>query len=92
MTVTVNPVANLAVQNLSGPSYASQGQTIPVGYRVTNTGAAAAMAPWTDVVYLSTDNQLDAGDTALRTFTAQLITGRGRLLRSEHYGHAAELR
>ena len=61
--------ADLQVTNLNVPAAGATGDTIQVDYTVTNAGDdATAALSWSDRVYLSTDNVLDANDSVLATF------------------------
>lgn len=68
VSVTIQPVANLAPSDLSAPSIAEPGRQIEVNWTTRNVGSAAATAGWHEAVYFSTDDQLDAGDTLLGSF------------------------
>ncbi len=50
---------DLAVRSVAAPSEAVAGQTIDVGWLVTNSGTAAAVPTWWDLFYLSSDDALD---------------------------------
>jgi hypothetical protein len=55
---------DLAVSNPDVPGSGCTGSSLDVGWRVTNTGNAAATATWQDCVYLSSDDQ-PGNDTQL---------------------------
>ncbi|MCZ8191304.1 MAG: right-handed parallel beta-helix repeat-containing protein, partial [Microcystis sp. LE19-338.1B] len=62
VAIAVN-APNLVISNpTSPPSAAILGQTIPLSWRVTNTGTVSALAGWYDRVYLSNDGLLDSND------------------------------
>lgn len=62
------PLAFLAPTNIAGP-----GSTpIQLVWGVTNQGTGTALAPWPDVVYLSTNSVLDEQSATLIDFTYQL--------------------
>ena len=67
VNVTLAPVPNLVVPTVSGPASAVIGQPLAVTWTVRNTGGAAAVSPWTDGVYLTTDGSL-AGAALLGSF------------------------
>lgn len=59
------PIADLAVSIVDAPTSAYVGEPASVAWEVTNDGGHAAVAPWADKVYLSTDDQLSSGDVLL---------------------------
>ena len=68
MTVT-RVEADLQVTTLNVPAAGATGDTIQVDWTVTNLGAdTTAALSFSDRVYLSTDNVLDANDSVLATF------------------------
>lgn len=66
-TVAVEHGADLEPSNLLAPDLVEPGRSLVLAYDLTNRADAAAdaRAPWTDAVYLSTDDILDAGDTLI---------------------------
>ncbi len=52
LALTLPPLPDLAVGQVTSPTNAVPGQTIPVSWAVTNLGAAPAPGPWSQVVYL----------------------------------------
>jgi hypothetical protein len=58
--VSVSPVPDLAVSNVTAPATATSGATLAVGWTVTNNGAATGNVPITDAVYLSFDQVFDS--------------------------------
>jgi hypothetical protein len=58
---------NLDISNPTAPDIVRPGTSINVGWTVANSGPGTAAPAWTDAVYLSTDNVLDAGDIPLAT-------------------------
>ena len=54
----------------TAPTTASLGETIQVGWTVTNTGNLVAPADWSDYVYLSDDATFDETDTLLNYLSA----------------------
>jgi hypothetical protein len=58
-TVTAGTVPDLAVSNVTVPATATAGQSVSVGWKVTNGGAATGTVPITDSVYLSLDQVFD---------------------------------
>lgn len=68
ISITLTPPPDLEVDQLIAPASALAGQTISVSYRATNSGATDVPAGgWSDAVYLSTDDVLDAGDLLVHT-------------------------
>ncbi len=58
---------NLTVTPQTVPADADWGESINLAFVVANAGPGPAVRQWQDAVYLSTDDQLDAGDTLLGT-------------------------
>lgn len=58
---------DLLAASLTAPAAGRVAQAIALGWTVQNAGSGAARAPWSDVVYLSSDPTCCAGDTALAT-------------------------
>lgn len=56
------PSPDLAVSSVAHPANTFSGSTIPLSWTVTNQGEAAAMGPWYDVVYLTSDTMLSTVD------------------------------
>ncbi|NCT62651.1 MAG: hypothetical protein GPJ03_06150, partial [Microcystis aeruginosa G13-01] len=68
VAIAVN-APNLVISNpTSPPSAAVLGQTVPLSWRVTNTGTVSALAGWRDGVYLSNDGLLDSNDVNIGQF------------------------
>nr|NCR88478.1 hypothetical protein [Microcystis aeruginosa G13-10] len=68
VAIAVN-APNLVISNpTSPPSAAVLGQTLPLSWRVTNTGTVSALAGWYDRVYLSDDGLLDSSDVSIGQF------------------------
>ncbi|CCI03111.1 CARDB domain-containing protein [Microcystis aeruginosa] len=68
VAIAVN-APNLVISNpTSPPSAAVLGQTLPLSWRVTNTGTVSALAGWYDRVYLSDDALLDNNDLNIGEF------------------------
>src|SRR5262249_923556 len=69
LVVSRAPVPDLAMKQVTGPAQGVGviGLPVAVSWTVQNNGAAAAHAPWTDRVYLSTDGTL-TGAVSLGTF------------------------
>jgi subtilase family serine protease len=68
VAIAVN-APNLVISNpTSPPSAAVLGQTVPLSWRVTNTGTVSALAGWSDGVYLSNDGLLDSNDVNIGQF------------------------
>lgn len=63
---TVDPLADLQVVALTPPPSAQLGTPVDIVWTVTNTGDTAAVGPWSEVIYLSSD-PLPGGDTVLAT-------------------------
>ena len=51
--------SDLAVTNLTAPTTATWGATIPVSWTVTNQGGLATSGTWTDGIYLSNNSTFD---------------------------------
>jgi YD repeat-containing protein len=68
---------DLAAASLTAPPSSRAQQVVSVAWTVSNVGSGSAKAPWTDVVYLSTDQTCCAGDTSLAvvSHTAPLAAG-----------------
>lgn len=49
---TLPPLPDLVAGGVTSPASAIAGQVVPVSWAVTNIGAAAAMGPWQETVYL----------------------------------------
>src|SRR5690606_24516992 len=62
------PAANLVVESVTVPEGGIPGQTVEITYRVRNTGAEPAAAPWSDRVYIDGDTTV-SGATNLGTIT-----------------------
>jgi Nidogen-like/CARDB/Cadherin domain len=62
--------SDLVVSASNSPESAILGQTIALSWTVTNQGDGVAVADWSDYVYLSDDETLDASDTLLSTLSA----------------------
>lgn len=63
------PYPDLKLSIVEGPPSAVSGQSIDVSWTVTNNGGGATDAPiWYDLVYLSMDTLLGAGDFPLGSF------------------------
>jgi large repetitive protein len=52
--------SDLAVTNISAPTTANWGSTIPVSWTVTNQGGLATSTTWKDGIYLSNSSTFDA--------------------------------
>ena len=61
-------VVNSVMPSVSSADF---GDTLSVGWSVTNNGTASATGPWTDNVYLSPTPTLGAGAIFLSSFTAE---------------------
>ncbi|NLF30106.1 MAG: cadherin-like domain-containing protein, partial [Planctomycetes bacterium] len=57
--------ANLTISQPEAPAQTGWGQSVTLGWTVTNTGDGTAVASWRDIAYLSADDQLDGSDTFL---------------------------
>src|SRR5262249_6222865 len=79
ISITRKSDPNLVVASVTSPPAAGRpGQSIPLGWRVTNTGPGVARGPWVDRVYLATTGTL-AGATLLATVerAGNLLPGAG---------------
>jgi len=68
LTLTVPPLPDLVVTNMSGPATARPGELVPIAWTVTNNGGADATGTWTDFVFLSSDNA-SGGDRFIASFS-----------------------
>jgi hypothetical protein len=68
LEVTDINVPDLVVTNLTPATNTYTGKSSTFTYKVVNQGITAAQGAWTDKIYLSTDNILDANDTVLGEF------------------------
>jgi len=55
LALTLPPLPDLAVAQVTAPASAPPGQSIPVSWAVTNLGLAPAAGGWSEAVYLSND-------------------------------------
>ncbi|MBS1793239.1 MAG: PD40 domain-containing protein [Acidobacteria bacterium] len=80
-TVSVRPQRpDLRVTNITTPATINLGAAFNASWTVENIGPAGTINGFTDRVYFSTDNQLDAGDTLLSTLSnAALGAGQQRV-------------
>ena len=69
LEVTDVNVADLAVTQLAANESALTNQQSQLTYKVDNQGLADLSGTWTDQIYLSEDNTLDANDQLLSEFT-----------------------
>ena len=56
------PDLALGIGSLIVPPGGTAGQRVTIGYTVTNVGRSEAVGPWTDAVYISTDQTLSPDD------------------------------
>ncbi|HLH56506.1 MAG TPA: hypothetical protein VKY92_23170 [Verrucomicrobiae bacterium] len=76
LTVTEVSLPDLAVLQLTAPTNALAQDIATVVWTVTNAGSAQATAPWSDGLYLATDNQGSSGTLMLRaTNSAVVVNG-----------------
>lgn len=69
LSIYQTPYPDLQVTLVEGPPSAVSGQSIEVSWTVTNNGSGATDAPvWYDLVYLSMDTVVGAGDFRLGSF------------------------
>ena len=54
-TLTVRPVADLVVRDITNPTNALSGQPFTISWRSLNQGLQSALSPWTEAVALSTN-------------------------------------
>ena len=77
LALTMPPLPDLVVGSVSSPTQGLSGQSILVTWSVTNTGAAAALGPWRESVFLT--NAAVGGTPALLLgsflFTNNLLPG-----------------
>lgn len=67
----IAPRADLTVFSADAPNAATTDAAFNVSWTVKNQGAARAVAPWTDRIYISADNQIGS-DTLLAEFPFNL--------------------
>ena len=74
--MSLPPLPNIVVTAVQTPPGGEVGTPITVGWTVTNIGTAAAVGPWAEKVYASTDSQV-GGDmlVATRVFEGTLAPG-----------------
>jgi len=88
LSVSLAPVADLAVSDVSGPLTLRPGEQATVRYAIANLGNTSASGPWRDRIYLDTGagglqevagsfylNTLQAGASETRTVTFTLPAG-----------------
>ena len=88
LSVSLAPVADLSVSDVSGPSVLRPGAQATVSYTIANLGNTAATGPWRDRIYLDTGagglqevansfylDILQAGASETRIVTFTLPTG-----------------
>ncbi|WP_342361882.1 CARDB domain-containing protein [Terrarubrum flagellatum] len=63
VSLTLPPTADLVVSSIVVPSEAVSGTTIPISWTITNNGAAAAIGPWSDWLFLSTQSNGNGSTT-----------------------------
>ena len=68
---------DLVAAGLTAPTSVRAQQVVSLGWTVSNSGSGAAKAPWTDIVYLSSDQTCCAGDTALATVSHTAVLAPG---------------
>jgi len=61
------PYPDLAVTNIIGPTSGLPGQVVQISWMITNRGAATAIGPWSEQVFLSDDFTV-GNDTPLASF------------------------
>jgi len=70
ITVNLTPPPDLQVAAVNTPKSAFSGQPIDLSWTVTNKGTGNTLEKaWTDTVYMSADETLDASDRSLGNFT-----------------------
>ena len=79
MVVTQEQPSDLTVDAVSAPTSGSSGGSVAVSFTVGNHGfnATPAYSSWTDKVWFSTDNALDANDVLMGTFAHTGTSGAG---------------
>lgn len=77
-TPVITSAADLVVDSLTVPTNATFGSSATLTWRVRNNGSVAAPSPWSDRVYLSTNNTVSPGAVTLGSFaTAPLPLAAG---------------
>jgi hypothetical protein len=77
-SVTLSPPPDLTVPVVHAPTDAFSGQPMQVSWTVANNGTGPTVAStWTDAVYMSATNTLDASATLLGTYTHRGILANG---------------
>jgi len=69
-TVLINNSPNfpdLIVSNVGAPTTGVPGDVVTINYSVQNTADVFASSEWDDIIYLSSDTTLDAGDVLVGT-------------------------
>ncbi|MEM9588510.1 MAG: CARDB domain-containing protein, partial [Planctomycetota bacterium] len=64
-TIAPGPFVDLVLSQVQAPSAATSGDPVTVNYEAANQGLAEIATGWTDQVYLSIDDVLDASDVLL---------------------------
>src|SRR6185369_6206028 len=64
-TLSLPPVSDLRITDVSAPAAGLLGSPIPVSWTTTNDSGGTIHGSWTDSFYLSPDTVLDAGDRFL---------------------------
>ncbi|MEZ6190658.1 MAG: CARDB domain-containing protein [Phycisphaerales bacterium] len=62
ITIALAPPVDLVAGTITVPVSATAGQDATITYTVTNDGPNVAIGPWTDTLYLSTDQTWDIND------------------------------
>lgn len=62
LTIDLAPPVDLVAGVVNLPADASAGQIATISYTVSNAGPNAAIGPWTDTLYISSDPVWDVGD------------------------------
>ncbi|NJO93385.1 MAG: APHP domain-containing protein, partial [Hydrococcus sp. RM1_1_31] len=82
VSINVN-ATDLTVSAPNAPTSIKLGETANISWTVTNIGIGRATANWSDVVYLSSDQILDASDLFLSSSTTQTPLEAGKSYTAE---------
>jgi subtilase family serine protease len=83
--LNLTPPPDLRVTDVAAPGQAFSGQPTNLSWTVTNDGPGGTPeSSWTDAVYISADNVLDAGDTLLGTFARSGALASGQSYVANH--------
>ncbi len=65
--ILLPPASNLRITDIQVPATANLGSSISVTWTTTNDAGSAVVGTWSDVFFLSADDELDASDLPMRS-------------------------